>query len=80
MSVPIEVWVANLPYTLCSEAGNILSKGEPFGATFYYDGEGVNWSLRSDDNGVDVSDIAKKFGGGGHKHAAGFRTRIPFNG
>lgn len=29
-------------------------------------------SLRSAENGADVSEIAKHFGGGGHKHAAGF--------
>jgi len=35
-----------------------------------------SWSLRSDQdnpNAADVSVIAKQFGGGGHKHAAGFR-------
>jgi nanoRNase/pAp phosphatase (c-di-AMP/oligoRNAs hydrolase) len=31
----------------------------------------VKCSLRSVD-GVDISDIAKRFGGGGHKNAAGF--------
>ena len=69
-----EVWVANLPYTLCSEAGHILSKGEPFSATFYLDGTSAVFSLRSADDGLDVSEIAKKFGGGGHKHAAGFKV------
>jgi len=29
-------------------------------------------SLRSRPDGADVSEIAKKLGGGGHKHAAGF--------
>jgi oligoribonuclease NrnB/cAMP/cGMP phosphodiesterase (DHH superfamily) len=67
-----EVWACNLPYTLASEAGNILSKGELFGATFYYDGNNLKFSLRSDDNGIDVSKIAVGFGGGGHFHAAGF--------
>lgn len=31
-----------------------------------------NFSLRSRLDGADVSEIAKKLGGGGHKHAAGF--------
>ena len=30
------------------------------------------FSLRSGESGVDVSSVAKKFGGGGHKNAAGF--------
>lgn len=68
-----EVWIANLPYTLCSEAGNILAQGEPFAATFYLDGTSAIFSLRSDENGLDVSEIAKQYGGGGHKHAAGFK-------
>jgi oligoribonuclease NrnB/cAMP/cGMP phosphodiesterase (DHH superfamily) len=35
----------------------------------------LTWSLRSDRNGsnTDVSQIAKQFGGGGHRNAAGFK-------
>ena len=29
--------------------------------------------LRSTDDGLDVSEIAKQYGGGGHRNAAGFR-------
>lgn len=72
-----EVWVVNVPYTLASDMGHLLDKGEPFAATFYYDGEGFAFSLRSDDNGLDVGEIAKKFGGGGHKHSAGFKVKAP---
>jgi len=74
-----DVWVANLPYTLCSDAANQMSKGEPFAATYYYDGEGYIFSLRSQEDGLDVSEIAKKYGGGGHKHAAGFKIKQPLN-
>jgi oligoribonuclease NrnB/cAMP/cGMP phosphodiesterase (DHH superfamily) len=69
-----EVWTANLPYTLCSEAGNILAQGEPFGATFYLDGTSAIFSLRSTEEGLDVSEVARLYGGGGHKHAAGFKV------
>jgi len=69
-----EVWCANLPYMWRSEAGHILSKDEPFAATFYTDGKYVIFSLRSAEDGSDVSEVAKKFGGGGHKHAAGFKV------
>jgi oligoribonuclease NrnB/cAMP/cGMP phosphodiesterase (DHH superfamily) len=79
--------VANLPYTLASDAANKLSEGEPFAATYYIDKEGSRvFSLRSKENGMDVSQVAKQYGGGGHKHAAGFTLKtgqsleIPDNG
>ncbi len=34
------------------------------------------WSLRSTEEGIDVSEIAKRHGGGGHRNAAGFRAEI----
>ena len=34
------------------------------------------FSLRSTEDGLDVSEIASKFGGGGHKHAAGFSVPL----
>jgi hypothetical protein len=64
----------NVPYTYASDTGHLLCKGKPFAASFYYDGEGFVFSLRSDEDGIDVSEIAKKFRGGGHKHAAGFKV------
>lgn len=56
-----------------SEVGNLLVlSGANFGATYFSDKEGkVKWSLRSTGD-YDVSKIAKSFGGGGHKNAAGF--------
>jgi phosphoesterase RecJ-like protein len=36
-------------------------------------------SLRSHPGGVDVSAIARSFGGGGHKRAAGFSTDLPMD-
>jgi oligoribonuclease NrnB/cAMP/cGMP phosphodiesterase (DHH superfamily) len=61
--------------TLVSEIAGELAKGRPFGACFFQDENGkIIWSLRSDEDGLDVSEVAKKFGGGGHPHAAGFTT------
>lgn len=62
---------------LFSEIAGELAKGQPFGACYFdrFDGK-RQWSLRSDDNGVDVSEIAKLHGGGGHPHAAGFEEAI----
>lgn len=68
-----KVWTVNLPYTFSSDAGHILGENEAFASTFYFDGKDYVFSLRSRDGGEDVSAIAKKFGGGGHFHAAGFK-------
>lgn len=77
-----EFWICNTPVELASEVGELLYEREPtlpaicwsWGSTKgdYY------CSLRSrQEDGIDVSLIAKEMGGGGHKNAAGFRTRIP---
>lgn len=65
---------ANLPYTLTSDAGHALAKGQPFAACYWDTPDGRVFSLRSTDDGLDVSEIAKLYGGGGHAHAAGFRV------
>jgi oligoribonuclease NrnB/cAMP/cGMP phosphodiesterase (DHH superfamily) len=59
--------------TLFSEIAGELAKGHPFAACYFDRQDGKRqWSLRSADDGVDVSEIAKAHGGGGHTHAAGF--------
>jgi hypothetical protein len=65
----------NLPYTLASDGANKLSEGKPFASSWYFDGEGFVFSLRSKENGIDVCEIAKLYNGGGHKHAAGFKVK-----
>jgi oligoribonuclease NrnB/cAMP/cGMP phosphodiesterase (DHH superfamily) len=58
---------------LISEIANRLAVGRAFGACFFIRGDGVKvWSLRSTDGGVDVSEIARRHGGGGHARAASF--------
>lgn len=69
-----DVPMANLPYTLTSDAGHKLATGEPFAGCYWDTPEGRVFSLRSRDDGLDVSEIAKQYGGGGHKNAAGFRV------
>ncbi len=66
--------VASLPYTLSSDAGNKMAEGEPFAACYYDSADGRNFSLRSRQEGLDVSEIAKQYGGGGHRNAAGFKV------
>lgn len=67
------VWAANLPYTMTSDAGMLMCKGEQFAACYWDTPDGRVFSLRSEDGGIDVSAVARGYGGGGHKHAAGFR-------
>lgn len=68
-----DVPVANLPYTLSSDAGHKLAQGEAFAACYWDTPDGRVFSLRSSELGLDVSEIAKQFGGGGHRNAAGFK-------
>lgn len=70
----INVPVANLPYTMSSDAGHIMAKGEHFAACYYDKPTGRNFSLRSSSEGMDVSQIAAIYGGGGHRNAAGFEV------
>ncbi len=67
-----DVPVASLPYTMSSDAGHIMGEGEPFAACYWDTAEGRTFSLRSSEKGIDVSEVAKRYGGGGHKNAAGF--------
>jgi nanoRNase/pAp phosphatase (c-di-AMP/oligoRNAs hydrolase) len=64
---------------MISEIGNALSVGRPFSASYFDDNQvGMRrWSLRSQEDGEDVSKVAERFGGGGHPRAAGFQTPLP---
>jgi len=62
---------------LISEIGEQLAKDRPFSATFFIQGDGKRiWSLRSREGGIDVSEVARRRGGGGHPEAAGFEEPI----
>lgn len=75
-----DVPVANLPYTLSSDAGHKMAKGEPFAACYMDTPNGRTFSLRSAPDGVDVSIIAKGYGGGGHQAASGFTMPVGWEG
>ena len=62
-----------------SEIGSSLSPNCDFAMIWYYCHESLKTkvSLRSFHDHVDVSEIAKEFGGGGHKKAAGFTLCAP---
>lgn len=64
-----------------SEIGNVLSQKCDIAVIWYFDHNDLTTkvSLRSHHNSSDVSEIAKKFAGGGHKNAAGFRLDLGVN-
>lgn len=67
-----QVLAVNAPHEFASRIGETLYVQKPPIAIMWYEGnDGIHVSLRSDGS-VDVSKIAEKFGGGGHKAAAGF--------
>lgn len=72
--------VVNCPPMFASEVGHALLDAHPaapFAAT-YFDGPNTRmWSLRSRNDREDVAAIAAKFGGGGHRNAAGFGVPLP---
>lgn len=72
----VVVWGASIPYTMTSEAGNMMSQDEPFAACYWDTSTGREFSLRSTLSGMDVSEIAKFYGGGGHARAAGFKVPL----
>lgn len=70
-----EVPIVNVPGQFFSEVGEALAVGEPFAAVWFQRQDGYFVvGLRSAAGCVDVSEVAKSFGGGGHAHAAGFVT------
>lgn len=75
-----DVPVLNAPSAYVSDAGNILSNGEAFAACYWDHPGGRSFSLRSGEDGIDVSEVAKKYGGGGHLKAAGFTAAIGWEG
>ncbi len=72
-----EVPTVNVPYHYASDTAHALLAAypdAPFTACWFRRGDGmIQWSLRSEDSRADVSEIAKRRGGGGHRNAAGFQ-------
>ena len=69
-----EVLVVNASHWM-SEIGTRLAPDCDFAMIWYWDHDAQHTkvSLRAFHETVDVSEVAKKFGGGGHKKAAGFQ-------
>ena len=70
----------NCSVDMSSEVCGSLAIDNPFAMSYFDTAEGFRvFSLRSAPTGLDVGEIAKRYGGGGHKHAAGFRIAIKPN-
>jgi hypothetical protein len=70
------VLVVNVPYYCASDCADELMSmypDFPFAVAWFRRGDGLyQYSLRSRDDRTDVSEVARLFGGGGHRNAAGF--------
>lgn len=65
VNVPVDIVSATL-HTLAAASPSKMAIG------FHVSHRGVHMSLRSTADGPDVAKYAESYGGGGHKHAAGF--------
>lgn len=79
----IDAWshvpVAHAPYAFASDLANALlaaNPDAPFAAVVVDAYGSRTYSLRSEDSRQDVSEVARTFGGGGHRNAAGFRVPV----
>jgi uncharacterized protein len=69
--------ILNVPYMWTSDAGHMMWNqfNSPFAACYWDVPDGRVFSLRSRPD-FDCSAVAKQYGGGGHKNAAGFKVSI----
>jgi nanoRNase/pAp phosphatase (c-di-AMP/oligoRNAs hydrolase) len=70
----------NVPYHYASDTANELLKQypeAPFAACWFMTEKNKRqFSLRSENSRIDVSEVASQFGGGGHRNAAGFNQIV----
>lgn len=72
----VEVPVVNANGLFASDLGNVLSENAEFAVTYVDGVDERMYSLRSRNGRADVSEVAKRFDGGGHRNAAGFRIKF----
>lgn len=72
-----EIPAVNSPLYQSELAARVAEEaGTKYGLAYYFDGEGYVFSIRcGKEKDFDVSAIAVKFGGGGHKAASGFKVK-----
>lgn len=64
--------VANCPYYLASDVLSKVCEEHPYAMSYYDTTTHRVFSVRSAATGPNVAEFATRYGGGGHKHAAGF--------
>lgn len=70
------VYIVNAPHTVRNDVGHQLAMMQgPFSITFSYEKGHIKCSLRGDGT-VDLSEIAGRYGGGGHKNASAFIVQV----
>jgi oligoribonuclease NrnB/cAMP/cGMP phosphodiesterase (DHH superfamily) len=70
-----ECYLVSATHIFASDVGNLLARTKPpFALIADIHGDALNVSMRSDDS-IDISAIARKYGGNGHPHAAAFRLK-----
>jgi len=68
-----DIPLINCPHSVTSDALHALYSDVPFAMAYYDMGSGRKFSLRSNkETGINVDELAQKYNGGGHAHAAGF--------
>lgn len=81
----LKFFAVNCPPELSSEVCHRILEmhaDTPFAGSWsdgFWEDDGSSrrgWSLRSEDSRLDVSEIAARYGGGGHRNAAGFVERV----
>jgi nanoRNase/pAp phosphatase (c-di-AMP/oligoRNAs hydrolase) len=76
-----EVYACNAPTIILDKLGEKLNeKKGPFTILYRFERDNLRVLFRGNGT-IDVSEIAKKYGGGGHKDAAGirFKNRFPLS-
>lgn len=80
---PVRVTIRGVPFLVSnattdfSEVAGALSAETGAGAAYFHRQDGrVQFSLRSEARTVDVAEVAKTYGGGGHAAAAGFDVSL----
>lgn len=72
----VEVPVINANALFASDLGHLLSQDHEFAVIYVDSKEERQFSLRSQKGKTNVNEVAERFGGGGHKGAAGFRIHF----
>jgi oligoribonuclease NrnB/cAMP/cGMP phosphodiesterase (DHH superfamily) len=71
---------ASLRIVMDTTRSGVVAAGKPVAAAYFDRADARVFSLRSDRAGIDVAAIAERYGGGGHRHAAGFQVRFGWEG